>query len=313
MSISTSLRGRLSRLRPAAGLVLAHHRVGERPGDRERELVPALSTRHFEERLELLAERYRVVPASQVLDAARARRGGERVPVALTFDDDLYSHLDVVAPILLRWGFPATFYVGPPLPPGAAFWWEDLQALADGGGLPARLDSLPEVDLMPVARREPRAIHALGRTIESLPPDRRDAVAAKLHALAGSSTRPRLDVEAMAALVDSGFELGFHTSCHYLLTTLDHKQLTRELTDGRDALDSIASSPITTVAYPHGKADARVVQAADAAGFDIGFTGGRARIGKRTDPLLVPRVEVHNAPVEEFEGRLAGVLAGSGR
>ena len=74
VSISTSLRRRLSRLRPAAGLVLAHHRVGEPPGDREHELVPALSTRNFEERLELLAERYSVVSASQVLSAARVRR-----------------------------------------------------------------------------------------------------------------------------------------------------------------------------------------------------------------------------------------------
>jgi peptidoglycan/xylan/chitin deacetylase (PgdA/CDA1 family) len=235
------------------------------------------------------------------------------VPIALTFDDDLYSHLDVVAPILLRWGFPATFYVGPPLPPGAAFWWEDLQALADGGGLPSRLDSLPEIDLMPVARRESRAIHALGRTIEALPPDRRDAVAVELHGLAGSFTRPRLDAEGMAALVDAGFELGFHTPRHYLLTTLDDERLARELTDGRDVLDAIAGKTITTVAYPHGKADARVVQAVDAAGFDVGFTGGGARIEKRTVPFLVPRVEVHNAPVEDFESRLAWVLAGRGR
>jgi peptidoglycan/xylan/chitin deacetylase (PgdA/CDA1 family) len=313
VSIATSLRRRIARLRPAVGLVLAHHRIGEPPGDRERELVPALSTRAFEERLEYLQERYRVVPASQVLEAGLARRRGERVPVALTFDDDLYSHLEVVAPILLRRSLAATFYVGPPLPSGASFWWEDLQALADSGGLPPRLDSVPEADITPVVRREPRAIHALGRTIESLPPDRRDGVAAELHALAGTSTRPRLDAQAMAALLEQGFALGFHTARHYLLTTLDDERLARELTNGRDVLERIAGTAVTTIAYPHGKADARVARAARAAGFDVGFTGGSARIDQRTDRLLVPRMEVHNAPINEFEGRLAGVLADGGR
>ncbi len=313
MRISSAIGRRLSRPRPAAGLVFVHHRVGEQPGDEERELVPALATHHFEERLGLLAERYRVVPVRQVLDAARARRRGEPVPVALTFDDDLDSHLDVVAPSLLRWGFPATFFVGPPLPSGAAFWWEDLQALADDGRLPPRLDSLPEADLMPVTRRERGAIRDLGLRIESLPPDRRDAVAAELHSLAGSSTRRRLDAEAMAALVDLGFELGFHTARHYVLTTVDHDRLTRELTDGRDVLESIANGPITIIAYPHGKADPQVAQAARAVGFEVGFITGHARIHKRTDPLFVPRVEVHNAPLDHFEKSLAWALTRNGR
>jgi peptidoglycan/xylan/chitin deacetylase (PgdA/CDA1 family) len=312
VSIATSLRRRVARLRPAVGLVLAHHRIAELAGDRERELVPALSTSNFEERLELLQERARVVPASHVLEAARARRRRERVPVALTFDDDLHSHLDVVAPILRRRSLPATFYVGPPLPRGASFWWEDLQALADGGGLPPRLESLPDAEITAVGRREPRAIHDLGRTIESLPPDRRDGVAAELHLLAGPSTRPRLDADAMAALVDQGFELGFHTAHHYLLTTLDDERLARELSGGRDILERIGGS-VTTIAYPHGKADARVARAARAADFQLAFTGGKVPVGRATNPFLVPRLEVHSAPLEEFESRLAWVLGRRGQ
>jgi peptidoglycan/xylan/chitin deacetylase (PgdA/CDA1 family) len=303
-----SVRRRLARLRPEAGLVLAHHRVGEPPGDRERELVPTLSTRRFEERLEILQQRFRVVPASHVVEAARARRRREPVPIALTFDDDLRSHLDVVAPILLRGGLPATFFVGPPLPPGAAFWWEDLQALADAGSLPGRLASLPEIDLTAVAGRAPKAIHDAGRTIEGLPADRRDAVAAELHGLAGTNGRRRLDADAMAELVRLGFDLGFHTPRHYLLTALDDELLARELVDGRDVVEEIAGRPVATIAYPHGKADARVAEAARAAGFEVGFTGGKRPIDRRTDPLLVGRIETHDAPVEEFEGRLAWAL-----
>ena len=312
MTFPASLRRRLSRPRRDGGIVLAHHRVGEPAGDRERELVPALATSSFEERLEVLVDGYRVVSASHILEVAVGGRN-EPVPVALTFDDDLDSHLEVVAPILLQRGLPATFFVGPPLPAGAAFWWEDLQALADGGELPSRLDSLPGMDLGPVARREPNAIHALGRTIESLPADERDAVADELHRLAGRSTRRRLDGQGMAALVEAGFELGFHTARHYLLTTLDDVRLDRELTDGREVLSEISGKPITTMAYPHGKADARVAQAARAAGFEVGFTGGSKRVDRTTDALLAPRTEVKNTPIEQFERRLHDLAAAGSR
>jgi len=243
--------------------------------------------------------------------AVRGRN--ELVPVALTFDDDLDSHLEVVAPILLQRGLPATFFVGPPLPAGAAFWWEDLQALADGGELPSRLDSLPGMDLGPVARREPNAIHALGRTIESLPADERDAVADELHRLAGASTGRRLDGQGMAALVEAGFELGFHTARHYLLTTLDDVRLDRELTDGREVLSEISGKPITTMAYPHGKADARVAEAVRAAGFEVAFTGGSKRVDRTTEALLAPRTEVKNTPIEQFERRLHDLATAGSR
>jgi len=243
--------------------------------------------------------------------AVRGRN--EPVPVALTFDDDLDSHLEVVAPILLQRGLAATFFVGPPLPAGAAFWWEDLQALADGGELPSRLDSLPGMDLGHVARREPNAIHALGRTIESLPADERDAVADELHRLAGRSTRRRLDGQGMAALVEAGFELGFHTAHHYLLTTLDDVRLDRELTDGREVLSEISGKPITTMAYPHGKADARVAEAARAAGFEVAFTGGSKRVDRTNDALLAPRTEVKNTPIEQFERRLHDLATAGSR
>jgi peptidoglycan/xylan/chitin deacetylase (PgdA/CDA1 family) len=310
MTVAQALRRVRGQVSPARGLALAHHAVAERGGRREFELVPALPVSEFEERLDLLVERYRVVPARELLETAARRRRGDPVPVSLTFDDDLRSHLDVVAPRLLSRGLPATFFVNPPLPAGEAFWWEDLQALADTGRLPSRLESLPELDLEPLRGRVARAIHEGGRTVESLPPDRRDAVAAELHTLAGSSTRPRLDAEAMSELASAGFELGFHTKRHYVLTTLGSGLLERELRDGHGVVERIARHPVTTLAYPHGKADARIARAAESAGFSFAFAGRKSPVDRRTDPFLVPRIEVHAAPLDEFEGRLSWVLSG---
>jgi hypothetical protein len=117
-----------------AGLALVYHRIGEPPGDPRYELVPALSTRLFETQLNHLRTAYRVVPPSQLLEATLERRAGDRFPVALTFDDDLRSHIDIVGPALQRAGLPAAFFLcGASLDASHSFWWEDLQESPTGG------------------------------------------------------------------------------------------------------------------------------------------------------------------------------------
>src|SRR5918999_999984 len=90
-------------------IALVYHRIAESPGDRRRELLPALSSRLFESHVRYLASHYRLVTASELPRAARERRPGTPFPVAITLDDDLRSHVDMVAPILARAGATATF------------------------------------------------------------------------------------------------------------------------------------------------------------------------------------------------------------
>jgi len=51
-----------------------------------------------------------------------------------------------------------------------------------------------------------------------------------------------------------------------------------------------------------------VARAARAAGFELAFTGWSAPIDRATDPFLVPRLEVHSVPLDDFGSRLASVL-----
>jgi peptidoglycan/xylan/chitin deacetylase (PgdA/CDA1 family) len=308
MKAARSLLIRRPHGRLAVGIALLHHRVVPTAGDRRYELVPALGEREFAERVELLVEKYRLVPASQLLEAAASRRRREPVPVALTFDDDLDSHGQVVAPILQRAGIPATFFVGPPLAAGETYWWEDLQRVADRGA-PSTLTTAPELDLAPVANGAEWAIHAVAGAIERLPPDARDAVAQELHGLAGPSSAPRLEPDVIASLSRDGLEFGFHTRGHYLLTALDDERLARELRDGRDVLADIVGGHVSTVAYPHGKADARVARAARTAGYSRGFTNRKTRVDATTDPLLIGRIEVHGTSLADFEKQLATTVA----
>jgi peptidoglycan/xylan/chitin deacetylase (PgdA/CDA1 family) len=291
-----------------------YHRVGDPPGDPRYELVPALSTRLFKTQLHYLRKAYRVVPPSQLLDAALERRAGERFPVAITFDDDLRSHVEIVGPALQRAGLPAAFFIcGASFDGTHSFWWEDLQAFADRRDpRPTRLRSLPEVDLTPVVRGLPYAIHQAAEVIERLPRVQHDAVAAELRALAQRPAR-RFSADDVEALDAAGFEIGFHTRRHYLLTKLDRPELGTAMIEGRRELEDVISQRLRMIAYPHGKASARVAEAARSAGYELAFTASPTCVGPTTDALMIGRVEVPLAPVSNFVQMITATLGADGR
>lgn len=122
--------------RPPTGVtVLIYHRVGATGGG-QMNLTPQV----FGRQVEWLAANRRVVD----LDTAVAEIGGAGpVPpgVALTFDDGTADWVDVVAPILVRHGVPATFYLTTgypdgdlPLPDGErAISWSGVAELVASG------------------------------------------------------------------------------------------------------------------------------------------------------------------------------------
>jgi peptidoglycan/xylan/chitin deacetylase (PgdA/CDA1 family) len=295
-----------------AGVALVYHRVGHPAGDPRYELVPTLSTRLFEAQLSYLRRAYRIVAPSRLLAAASERRPGERFPVALTFDDDLRSHVDVVMRALLRARVPAAFFVsGPSVDAPQSVWWEDLQALVDRRDpLLLQLHSLREVDLARAVRGAPYAIHEAAEQIERLPAGQRDAVAAELRMLA-RRRNAGLTARDLQGLAAQGLEIGFHTRRHYLLTTLDDGSLSTALVEGREELEAIVGQRLRMIAYPHGKADARVAEAARVAGYEFAFTGLPVSVTPTTDALMMGRIEGQAVQLRDFARTIATTLAES--
>lgn len=293
------------------GVALVYHRVGDPPGDPRYELVPSLGARLFDAQLHYLRTAYHIVPPSRLLDAALERGAGDRFPVAVTFDDDLRSHVDVAAQALLRAGLPAAFFVcGPSVDGAHSFWWEDLQALVDRrDSLRLQLRSLPELDLAPAVRGVPHAIHQVAELIERLPLEQRDAVAAELRMRARRPPRA-LTAHDLEALARAGFEIGFHTRRHYLLTTLDAAALSTAMIEGREDVETVVRQRLRMMAYPHGKADTRVAEAARCAGYDFAFTASPTCVEPMTDALMIGRIEVRALPTPEFARIIAATLAG---
>jgi peptidoglycan/xylan/chitin deacetylase (PgdA/CDA1 family) len=281
-----------------AGIVLVYHRVEPGPGNHRRQLAACHGAELFSSQLKHLRAHYDVVAASDLARAVERRRRGQPFPAAITFDDDLRSHVDVAMPILHSLGLQAAFFLCDCSPrSGSGFWWERLQAASEAG--------------IPLTRFVPNAthLHSTAMEIQGMSPAQRQRVATELRRQVPS--RPAwagVQPGDVRRLADEGHEIGFHTRRHDSLPALDDGQLREALVEGREQLADAAGTSIASVSYPHGAADDRVAVAARAAGYLAGFTTSGAAFTPACDPLLIGRREPSFESLGHFAVQLVRML-----
>lgn len=300
------LETRLRRSSAVRGAALVFHSVAPRQGDHRTQLDPPLAAERLDAAVSWLVDRYELVRACELPAAARARRPGQRVPVALTFDDDLTSHLEHAAAIIRRHGGVATAFLCGAREP---LWWQLLQVAVDTGAIAA--SDLPHVGAdvtAPALEQRPGAIGRLAKAIEDLGPAQRAQTAAVLRAVAGAPAPP-LGPAGVAALAAAGWEIGAHTARHDLVTALDDEALHEALAAGRQIAG--CEEPARTLAYPHGKAHAREARAAQRAGYVAAYTGRPEPLTERTDDHLIGRLQPDSSSPGRFALGLARALGAS--
>jgi peptidoglycan/xylan/chitin deacetylase (PgdA/CDA1 family) len=97
-----------------------------------------------------------------------------------------------------------------------------------------------------------------------------------------------LSWDELRELSDAGWEIGSHSHIHPRLTQLDNAELARELRDSKEECEQRLARPCTSIAYPYGDVDARVVSAAANSGYRV----GAALEIRGTQPLAWPRFSV---------------------
>ena len=81
-----------------------------------------------------------------------------------------------------------------------------------------------------------------------------------------------LDWPGVRTLVDHGWDIGSHTCSHPRLTSLPDRELAEELTESKLECERQLGRPCSSIAYPYGDHDDRVVEFARSAGYRIGCT-----------------------------------------
>jgi len=236
--------------------------------------------------LEHLHRHYSVVGADELPGAIATRRFGRRIPVAVTFDDDLESHVSRALPILRQTGTSATFFLG-----GSwgsdheGYWWHWLERAWQLGHNPVRVLRADGLWVSPDAGPS-----ELATLIQELPPEARRKVGRRLRELVPDEACPSLRSEGVRRLRAHGFHLGFHTREHHSLTSLSSAEVVGALQAGREEIEALTGERISLFAYPHGKYNACVRRRVSDAGYRLAFTTDRRALRRGDHPLALGRM-----------------------
>lgn len=86
------------------------------------------------------------------------------------------------------------------------------------------------------------------------------------------TTYPLMDAIQIRELQAHGFSFGSHTRSHADLPALDDAALFQELAGSRSDLEALLGKPVEYLAYPFGRHDDRVMNAAMSAGYTCAFS-----------------------------------------
>jgi len=86
------------------------------------------------------------------------------------------------------------------------------------------------------------------------------------------TTYPLMDATQIRELQDQGFSFGSHTRSHAELPALDDAALFQELSGSRSDLENLLGKRVEYLAYPFGRHDDRVMNAAMSAGYTCAFS-----------------------------------------
>jgi len=256
------------RLSPDSVILMYHNVIpsGDTPRGESSLHLPA---DRFAAQMRWLAAHFDVVPLEQL--AASWSAGRRESLAAITFDDACRGVIRHGLPVLASLDLPATlFVVADGAQGGDPFWWDVV------------------AERRPDEERQRLRIRFGGDGAEicralGIEPGRDDL---------SDDYRPAGWDELRRALRQPGIEVGVHTVSHPMLTAVVEARLEDELSRGRSEIaDNLGVAP-TSIAYPYGDCDDRVVAAAERLGYRIGVTTRGGRLKSAAKSLLLPRETV---------------------
>ena len=243
-----------------------------------------------------LKEWFNVLP----LDVAIRRLFAGELPsraAAITFDDGYADNLLNAAPILLKHGLHATFFIATGFLEGGLMW-NDTVIESIRGTLNPELDcnflNLGVVSLGSTEQKQ-LALKRILPAIKYLPGELR---AEAVDRLAEQCRAPlpetlMLSKTQLSELRQTGMSIGAHTVSHPILSRLDSATAREEIAASRDTLSHLLGERITLFAYPNGKLGADYLPAhaeiIRSLGFDAAVTTNWGTGRFESDRFQLPR------------------------
>lgn len=241
----------------------------------------------------------------------------------VTFDDGWWDNLEFALPILKRHEIPAVFFVASDyIGTDRRFWQERLACrLFHARKSPSATAFLTQLGLEKVIGAPPavarQRIRQFVDDLKTGPMAAVEEIFNQLNAVSPDSTAPNVDRfltwnELASIAHDQSFAIASHGSTHMPFTLLSPESIRQELTKSRTTMLAHLGIVANALAYPNGDADEDVAAIVRDSGISLGFTTRRGLASRRNNPLLLPRINIHESATRGEAAFLFWMLALTG-
>ena len=299
-----------------------YHRIDRDPFDPWGTVVDPAK---FAEHLSWLSKSRTVLPLSEFAERHRQR---ELPPdaVAITLDDGYACNAHLAAPLLERFGAPATIFLPfETIESGRPFWWDEVEEIvfesdADSLRVHEREIALGEKRSddrhwqAGAAPRTPRQV-AFRRVWDALwerPSDLQQSVDNLTDQISHAprspaKKRPMTPEEVRTLAASPSIEIGSHTLTHPWLASLASAERAHEISGSVGRGEELAGRRPKALAYPFGNFDAECERLAEEAGFICACSTEDKPVTASSRLSALPRMQVGNWTVARFRRAMASL------
>lgn len=224
-----------------------------------RHLYPVIPVDYFQQSLDYLASQYRFISYEQVQAHILAGKPLPEDALHLSFDDGYRQCFDVVRPILLERGIPATFFLTTSLIDNQVLFYRNKVSLAIDWVIRLQ-DERRKAAFGEISRIAGVTFHEVDGFrdwIKELRAPDEDTIDAVLDALGIdvplflAENQPYLTQPQIRTMVEEGFCIGAHTITHRKLGGLNPSEAEYEIVESCRAILRITGQKDVPLSFPH--------------------------------------------------------------
>ncbi|MEW8212842.1 MAG: polysaccharide deacetylase family protein [Candidatus Thiodiazotropha taylori] len=283
--------------------VLAYHRILPDAQAAKTNSADAIITESglFRKHLKWLKDEFHIIDMQELQAILLDKQPMSGNSLLVTFDDGWQDNFQHARSALSDEGVPATIflpynYIGS----GEVFWQEEMLA---------RLTQLNESEaesdrslLMELAGIEAGAGKALLRSavtqLKAKPYTEINQILDRLRAhqqqnAIDMKSDAYMDWQQINQLSKQGISFGSHALSHRILTQIELDEARHEIVESRTLIKQKTGKEVDTIAYPNGNCNSAIEKIVDESGFRLGFTISRGYVGRDSNPMALPRFNIH--------------------
>ncbi|MFT5720521.1 MAG: peptidoglycan/xylan/chitin deacetylase (PgdA/CDA1 family) [Motiliproteus sp.] len=235
--------------------ILIYHRVHDKSSEYEPE---SFSVQTLDWQMRIVSRLFNLLSLQDAIERLALGTLPPRA-LAITFDDGYRDNLTLAAPILIKHGVPATFFITCGGISEGRLWNDRLvDSILRSQHLQLRLQDL-ELPDFPIRTKAEKtaAISALLERLKVEPPRQQRLLLNQIIDRLEVSLDQRLILSEpeIRQLQSLGMTIGCHTMTHPMLSKVSPEFARQDILSSKVELERICGKPVTLFAYPYGKPD----------------------------------------------------------